>query len=116
MRNHYNKVVFIPGDEDGALARYSEFVRTCHNMNIVVQNKGRNESYLNGNIEISNKTLSNVTRALILNSSRKGKNCASPINMPYGYLVKLRIGYVVMFLTFSGMYQDFHTNTPKYGV
>ena len=39
LRNQYNKYVFMRVEEDGALARYSEFMRTCHNMNIIVQNK-----------------------------------------------------------------------------
>ena len=39
-----------------------------------------------------------------------------PISMPSGYPPILRIFCVVMFLTVSGMYQDLHKNTSKYGV
>ena len=40
LRNQYKKVAFIRVDKDGALARYYEFMRTCHNMNNIVQNTG----------------------------------------------------------------------------
>ena len=59
---------FTQVDEDGALARFSEFMRTCHNMKISVQNTGGDASSLNGKSEIPNKTLDNITIALILNS------------------------------------------------
>ena len=36
LRNKDKKVAFIQVDEDGALVRYSEFMRTCHDMNIIV--------------------------------------------------------------------------------
>ena len=38
--NQDKKVAFIRVDEDGALARSSEFMRKCHNMNIIVQTTG----------------------------------------------------------------------------
>ena len=34
-------------DEYGAWERYSEFTRTCHNMNIIVQTKGEDTYPLN---------------------------------------------------------------------
>ena len=71
FRDQDNKVAFIRVDEDGALARSSEFMKTCHNMNIVVQTTGGDASSLNGKSEIPNKTLDNITRALLLNSSHK---------------------------------------------
>ena len=62
-------VAFIRVDEDGALARYSEFMNTCHNMNIIVQTTGGDEYSLNGKGEIPITTLANITRALLLKSS-----------------------------------------------
>ena len=58
LRNQDNKVAFIIVDEYVALARYSEFMKICHNMNIIVQNTGGDASSLNGKSESSNKTLS----------------------------------------------------------
>ena len=72
-RNQDKKVAFIQVDEDVALARSSESMKTCHNMNIIVKNTVGDASYLNGKIEIPNKTLSNITRALLLYSSHKNK-------------------------------------------
>ena len=66
--NKDKKVSFIRVEKYGALARASEFMRTCHNMNIIVQTTGENEYELNGISEIPKKTLSNITRALILKS------------------------------------------------
>ena len=40
-------------------------------MNIIVQTTGGDESSLNGKIESPNKTLANITRALLLNSIHK---------------------------------------------
>ena len=70
-RNWYKKVSFIQVDEYGELVIYSEFIRTFHNMNIIVQTTDRNVSSLNGKIETPNKTLANTTRALLLESSHK---------------------------------------------
>ena len=69
--NQDNKAAFIRVDEDGALARLSHFMKTCHNMNIIVQTTGGDASSLNGKSESTNKTLANITRALLLNSSHK---------------------------------------------
>ena len=46
-------------------------MKTCHDMNILVQNTGGDASSLNGKSESPNKTLSNTTRALLLNTSHK---------------------------------------------
>ena len=40
-------------------------------MNTIVQTKGGDASSINGESKIPNKTLANITRALILNSSQK---------------------------------------------
>ena len=69
LSNHDNKLAFIKIDEDGALARSSEFTKTCHNMSIIVKTIGGDSSPLNGKSEVPNKTLANLTRALLLNSS-----------------------------------------------
>ena len=71
LRNHDKKVVFIRVYEDGALARSSEFMKSCHTMNIIVQTTGLYASSLNGKIECPNKTLANITRALLLNLIHK---------------------------------------------
>ena len=60
-------VLFVWVDEDGALARYSEFTRTCHKMNSIVQTICGDASSLNGTRETSNKTLTYITRYLLLN-------------------------------------------------
>ena len=46
--NQDKKVALIRVDEDVALARYSEFMKTFHNMNIIVQTTGGDASSLNG--------------------------------------------------------------------
>ena len=71
--NQDNKFTLIRVDEYGALVGSSEFMRTCHNRNIIVQNTGGYSSSLNGKSEISNNTLDNITRALLLKSSHKKK-------------------------------------------
>ena len=69
MRNQDNKVAFVLVDEDGELVRSSGFIRTCHNMNIIVQTKDGYAYSLNGKSEIPNNTLANITIDLILNSN-----------------------------------------------
>ena len=71
LRNQDKKITFIRVDKDWALGRYSEFMKTCHNMNIIVQNTGGDTYSLNGKCEIPSKTLNNITRALLQNSSHK---------------------------------------------
>ena len=46
-------------------------MKTCRNINIIVQTTGGDESYLNGKIEIPNNILANITKDLLLNSSHK---------------------------------------------
>ena len=51
LRDKYKKFSFIQLDEYGALARSSGFIRTCHNMNIIVQTTGGDASSINGKCE-----------------------------------------------------------------
>ena len=71
LRNQDEKVSFIQVDENGALLISSEFMKTCHNIYIMVQTTGGDASSLNGKIEIPNKKLDNTTRDLLMNSSHK---------------------------------------------
>ena len=71
LSNQDKIVAFIQVDEDGELAIYSGFMNTCHNMNIIVKNIGGDAFSLNGKSESPNKTLSNITRDILLNSSHK---------------------------------------------
>ena len=50
LRNKDKKVAFILFDEYGALSRSSEFIKTCHNMNILVQTTGEYAYELNSKI------------------------------------------------------------------
>ena len=68
LRNQDKRVAFIRADEYEALARYSELMKTCHNMNIIVQTTCGYESSRNSKSEILNKTLANITISLLLNS------------------------------------------------
>ena len=67
FRNQDRKVAFIRVDEDGALAISSEFMKTCHNTNIIFQTTGGDASSLNSKGESPNKTLANITIYLLLN-------------------------------------------------
>ena len=67
LKNQDKKVAFIQVDEDVELARFSEFINTCLNMNIIVETTGGDASYLNGKSECPNKKFSNITRAILLN-------------------------------------------------
>ena len=69
LRNKDKKVAFIRVDEYGALARSSEFIKTCHNMIIIVHTTGGDAFSLNVKSESPNNTLANITRALFLKSS-----------------------------------------------
>ena len=71
FKNQDKKVVFILVHKDGALSRSSEFMNTCNNMNIIGQTAGVYASSFNGEIEIPNKTLANITRDILLNWSHK---------------------------------------------
>ena len=48
LKNQDKNVAFIKVDEDVSLARSSEFMKTCYNMNITVQTTGVYASSLNG--------------------------------------------------------------------
>ena len=56
-------------DEYLALTRYSELMKTCHNMNIIVKATGGYSYPLNGKTERTNKTLDYIKRDLLLKSS-----------------------------------------------
>ena len=71
LMNQDKKIAFIRVDEYGALAISSEFMRTCHNMNIIVRTIGGDSSSINGKSEIPNKTLANITRYLLLKPNNK---------------------------------------------
>ena len=71
LRNQDKKSSFIRVDEYISLARSSEFIKTCHNINIIVENTVGDSYSLNGKIEMPNKTIYNITSALLLNSSHK---------------------------------------------
>ena len=57
LRNQDKKVALIRVYEDGALAISSEFMKTCHNMNIIVQNTGADAYSINCKSESPNNTL-----------------------------------------------------------
>ena len=67
LSNQDKKLPFIKDDKDGSLERSSEFMKTCHNMNIILQTTYGDKSSPNGKVKIPNKTISNITRAIILN-------------------------------------------------
>ena len=69
LSNMDNKFVFILVYEDGALARSYEFMRTCHNMYVIVQTIGGYASSIDAKSESLNMTLSDTEIALILNSN-----------------------------------------------
>ena len=79
-------------------------------MNIIVKTTGEDAYSLNGKIEITNNTLADIIIDIILNSSYTNFYDL-PISMPSRSHTETRIGYVVMFPTYSGMYQDHHINT-----
>ena len=71
LRNKDKKVSFIQVDEDGALERYHEFTKTCHNTNTIVQTRVEDAYSIIGKSKIPNNTLANITRALVLKSINK---------------------------------------------
>ena len=71
LRNQDKQVALISVDQYGALSRDIESMRTCHNMNTILQTTGGDASSLNDKSESPNKKLANITRALLLNSSHK---------------------------------------------
>ena len=72
-------------------------------MNIVVKTTGGDASYLNGKSEIPNKTLANITIALLLNSSHKKELWCFAYQYAIWLSLQLKIYCVVMFFTFYGM-------------
>ena len=85
-------------------------------MNIIVLTTGGDVSSLNGKSEIPDKTLANITRTLLLNSIHKKELLCFAYQYSIWFSCKLRIDFVVMFLTLYGMEQNLHTNISKYGV
>ena len=86
-------------------------------MNIIVQTTGGVAYYINGNIEIPNNTLDNISKELSSWNKITRKNFgALPISIPYVSPEEPITYCVAMFLTYSGIEQDLHTNTSKYGV
>ena len=75
LSNQGKKIVFIRVDEDGSMEGSYEFMIIFHNVIIIVQTVGGYAYSINGKSEISNKTLDNITRAIILYSSRKKELC-----------------------------------------
>ena len=71
LSNQDKKVAFVWVDKDGSLARSSEFMKKCHNMNNIVETTDGDVSSHDGNIAGPNKTLANITRYILLNSSHK---------------------------------------------
>ena len=71
LRNQDNKVAFIRVEKDVTLAISFEFMKTCHNMNTILQTTGVYTLSLNGKIRSPNKTLSNIIGDLLLKSSHK---------------------------------------------
>ena len=71
LRNQYKKVSFTWVDEYVALERSSEFIKTCHDINTIVQNTGGYASSINVKSESPNNTLVNIKRDLLMKSSHK---------------------------------------------
>jgi hypothetical protein len=58
-------------NEDGTLARSSEFTTFLFACKLTLDTTGGYNSWLNGMVERSNRTIANKDRALLLNSNRK---------------------------------------------
>ena len=87
-------------DKYGALEKSSEF--------IIDQNTGGDESSINEKLE-SQIRHSLISQGTLWWTQVTTRNFgAYPISMPYVSPFKLKIGCLVMFLTFSEMYQDHH--------
>ena len=71
LSNQDNKVSFVQFDGYGAPSRSSEYMRTCHNIIILVQTTGGDSSSINGKSESYDNTFANITRYLLLNSIHK---------------------------------------------
>ena len=107
--HHDKKVAFIKVDEDGTLARSSEFMRTCHNMNIIVQITVVDASSLNGKIKPPNKTLDDTTGDFLLRSSHKKELWC----LPYQYTIWIFFRYDNM-LWGDGPYSLSNGSRPSY--
>ena len=75
LRNQVKKVAFIRVYEDGEQSISLEFMKTCHNMNIIVQTTFGYASSLHFKSGNYNKALDNIKRALLFNSIHKKELC-----------------------------------------
>ena len=108
--------MFIIFDEDGSLARSSESMKICHNMNIIVQTTCGYASSINGKSESLIRHLL-ISRDLFYWTQVTINNFGVfHISMPSGYPAEPIIYCVVMFLISYGMEQDLYTNISKYRV
>ena len=115
MINQSKKVVYIQVYEDAAQVKSSGFMRTSHNMQIIVRNT-IDASLLNCKILSPNNTPDNITRYLLQIKVTRKNFCSLPISISSVSTTKLRIGYMVRFRTYYGVYQYHYINTSKYGV
>ena len=83
-------------------------------MNIIVQTTGGYSSSLNGKSGIPNKTLSDITRAIIMNSSHKKYLWLFAYKYAIYLFLQTQNGLCGDILTSYGMDQDLHKNTSKY--
>ena len=103
-------------DEDRALVIFSEFMNTCHNMNIIVQTTSGYGSFINGKIKRLIRHLLISQELFYWNQVTRKNFDYLPISMSNGSPAELRIDYVVMFPTYFGTKQYLNTHTSKYGV
>ena len=82
-------------------------MRTFHNMNIILQNIGRDVYLLNGNIKIPNKTLSYIIKPPLLKSSKKKYFWWFPYQYSIWISCRTENRYACMFLSTS------HYTLPK---
>ena len=87
LRNQNKKVAFIQVDKDGALARSSEFIKTCHNMNIIVKTTCIDASSLNGKSESSNNTLADITKSSYTGLNTQERNLVLRLLVCHLYLL-----------------------------
>ena len=73
LKNQDKKVASMRFDEDGELAISSEFIKTCQNINNIVQTTGGDKSSLSGKSEIPNITHAFIKTDLLLKSSHKNE-------------------------------------------
>ena len=89
---------------------------TCHNKNIIVKTTGVDTSSLNGKTEIPNKTLVDITRALLMISSHKKELFCLAYHSSIFLSRKTENRLSGDFLNSSVIYQYHHKDTSKSGV